>query len=198
MNEAVGGCFPLFNWLVPKELHMSPEKSYVKQIREHLKRLSKEDRLIYLMKSLWGSPYGWGKEQIGSVDCSGALSYCLLLMGFNIRTTADGFSQAVDWIPPGRLPQEGDLIFLRNNTDYYTHVAMFSDRGLSVLTTSTTTLVNAPLASFRAWYAGFDYMVGSLDWLELQLMSESGDHIWGLDPETKPLVGLFSFMEDFE
>ena len=40
-----------------------------------------------------GVPYGWGKENLEEVDCSGLFSTSLLFMGFPIRETAEGFRQ---------------------------------------------------------------------------------------------------------
>ena len=199
MQEDKGGCFPLFNLLFPKEYEedvVDKADLFVDQMRFHLSSLGKRERVIYLMKTLWGSAYGWGEERIGSVDCSGSLSYCLLLLGFDIRTTANGFQQATTAVPAGKLPQAGDLIFFQKGSIAWGHVAMFVDNGLSVLTTTQATLRIVPLTTLLEWYEGWEIYVGELNWRRLSQMSISGNHAWGVDPEVDSIRGIFK-MEDW-
>ena len=54
-------------------------------------KMSEKEKFVYFLLLQYRSPYGWGKENPVTADCSG--SVCLALMmatGFSIRTTADG------------------------------------------------------------------------------------------------------------
>jgi len=46
------------------------------------------ERFIYWALKLVGSRYVWGAEHIGATDCSGSVCFPLLMMGYNIRITA--------------------------------------------------------------------------------------------------------------
>jgi murein DD-endopeptidase len=58
--------------------------------------MTEQDKFIYFLLLQFGSPYGWGKENPESSDCSGAV--CLALYaatGLLIRTTADDLYKRV-------------------------------------------------------------------------------------------------------
>jgi murein DD-endopeptidase len=59
-------------------------------------KMNELDRFIYFLLLQFGSPYGWGKENPESSDCSGVV--CLALYaatGLLIRTTADDLYKRV-------------------------------------------------------------------------------------------------------
>ena len=180
-------------------------ETFINLIRKHLEELSQTDRLIYLLKLLWQSDYGWGREHIGSVDCSGALSFALYLMGFNIRTTANGFeNDFTKDIGMGQLPLPGDLLFFRPRTDRtggsnWNHVAIFSDRSLNLLSTTSSTFQIVPISTMLSAYSNMEHRVARLDWLEIDRKARTGRYVWGVDPELRPMFGLFNIEElDYE
>jgi murein DD-endopeptidase len=64
--------------------------------KKQFENMSEADRFIYFLLLQFGSPYGWGKENPESSDCSGAV--CLALYaatGLLIRTTADDLYRRV-------------------------------------------------------------------------------------------------------
>ncbi|MDR3173400.1 MAG: C40 family peptidase [Treponema sp.] len=64
--------------------------------KRQFEKMSELDRFIYFLLLQYGSPYGWGKENPESSDCSGAV--CLALYaatGLLIRTTADDLYRRV-------------------------------------------------------------------------------------------------------
>jgi murein DD-endopeptidase len=64
--------------------------------RKQFEKMMEQDRFIYFLLLQFGSPYGWGKENPESSDCSGAV--CLALYaatGLLIRTTADDLYKRV-------------------------------------------------------------------------------------------------------
>jgi murein DD-endopeptidase len=64
--------------------------------KRQFERMTEQDKFIYFLLLQFGSPYGWGKENPESSDCSGAV--CLALYaatGLLIRTTADDLYRRV-------------------------------------------------------------------------------------------------------
>jgi murein DD-endopeptidase len=64
--------------------------------KKQFENMSEADKFIYFLLFQFGSPYGWGKENPESSDCSGAV--CLALYaatGLLIRTTADDLYRRV-------------------------------------------------------------------------------------------------------
>jgi murein DD-endopeptidase len=64
--------------------------------RKQFGGMNEADKFVYFLLLQFGSPYGWGKENPESSDCSGAV--CLALYaatGLLIRTTADDLYRRV-------------------------------------------------------------------------------------------------------
>jgi murein DD-endopeptidase len=64
--------------------------------KRQFENMSEVDKFIYFLLFQFGSPYGWGKENPETSDCSGAV--CLALYaatGLLIRTTADDLYRRV-------------------------------------------------------------------------------------------------------
>src|SRR5215470_17110179 len=58
--------------------------------------MKEPEKFVYFLMKLYGSPYGWGKENPESSDCSGAICMALFAAtGFLIRTTADDLYRRV-------------------------------------------------------------------------------------------------------
>jgi murein DD-endopeptidase len=64
--------------------------------KRQFEKMTEQDKFVYFLLLQFGSPYGWGKENPESSDCSGAV--CLALYaatGLLIRTTADDLYRRV-------------------------------------------------------------------------------------------------------
>ncbi|MDR1315253.1 MAG: peptidoglycan endopeptidase [Spirochaetales bacterium] len=106
--------------------------------------MTEPERYQYFLLLQAGSPYGWGKENPESSDCSGAVCMALAAAtGFFIRTTADelfrkiytvknppaGTIQAAFWITPDSRQHGGRAV----PAGTATHVAGIVGRGNAVL-----------------------------------------------------------------
>ena len=166
---------------------------FMKMLKAHLKQMEKKERLAYLVRFLWHSTYSWGHEIIGATDCSGTVCFALYLMGYNIRTTADGIFNNLT-IPRALLvPGPGDLVFWKDAAGKkVVHVAVFSDDG--VLMNAGPEIVDRTWKSMttdRARDGQTRYDARALDFAACQKASEDGTMVWGVDPELEPLFGLF-------
>jgi murein DD-endopeptidase len=75
--------------------------------RKQFEGMSEQDKFVYFLLLQFGSPYGWGKENPETSDCSGAV--CLALYaatGILIRTTADDLYRRVF---TRKNPRSGDI-----------------------------------------------------------------------------------------
>jgi murein DD-endopeptidase len=64
--------------------------------KRQFEKMNELEKFIYFLLLQFGSPYGWGKENLEASDCSGAV--CLALYaatGLLIRTTADDLYRRV-------------------------------------------------------------------------------------------------------
>lgn len=70
-------------------------------------RLTDGEKFIYFLLLQYRNPYGWGKENLKTADCSG--SVCLAIMmstGCLVRTTSNGLLQKFF---TNKKPQEDDI-----------------------------------------------------------------------------------------
>ena len=164
---------------------------FVNLIRQHLRTMEKNSRVAYLARLLWGSTDGWGKEVLGSTDCSGSVCWALWLMGFEIRTTAHVLESTATKSATG-LPDPGNLVFwwgLGTKLTTVVHVAIFSDKML--IMNASNRFVDIPLSQEIEKRKGHRYEVKQIDWAAVKAMSDSKKHAFGVDEEIRPLLGLF-------
>jgi len=70
-------------------------------------KLKENEKFIFFLLKLFGSPYGWGKENPEITDCSGSVCMALYAAtGLLIRTTADDLLKRVF---TKVNPQQGDI-----------------------------------------------------------------------------------------
>jgi murein DD-endopeptidase len=68
----------------------------MKNEKRQFENMSEPERFVYFLLLQYGSPYGWGKENPESSDCSGAVCMALYAAtGLLIRTTADDLYRRV-------------------------------------------------------------------------------------------------------
>jgi murein DD-endopeptidase len=101
--------------------------------KRQFEKMTEQDKFIYFLLLQFGSPYGWGKENPESSDCSGAV--CLALYaatGLLIRTTADDLYRRVF---TKMNPGAGDIravFFIDGNTGKASHVAGLVGNGAAL------------------------------------------------------------------
>lgn len=170
---------------------MESKLALADMILDHVRQLPFGERMVYAQKLLFGSPYGWGDEVIGSADCSGAVSFGLWLNGYRIRTTATGLFDLTD--PVEGLPDPGDLAFWANkpNKGGMQHVSMFSDHMLII--DSSLKFYDTPLTFLQKVYFkdGREPMFRRFNPSELNRASEGGEAAWGVDPRLDEVFGVF-------
>lgn len=168
---------------------MNSTELFVKMIHDHLSGFKPNQRLAYLVRLLWGSPFAWGKEIMGATDCSGSICWGLYLLGLNIRMTADQFYQLAS-NPTDTLPEAGNLCFWWfPNRKRIKHVTVFSDK--MVIMDADEKFQDTPVSLEIQTRERQPFEFRSLDWNKLEVMSKTGEFAWGVDSELKPLFSLF-------
>lgn len=167
-------------------------KAFYDMIREHAMSMSERDRLAYLARFLWGSPYSWGNEIVGDVDCSGSICWSLYLMGYNIRITADGIFKSL-CVPLKGKAAPGDLaFFIPEGESKVKHVVIFSDSSLVMDADVGEGFIDTPLNDEVKMRPGQRLETGRIDFIKAAEMSESGENAWGVDPGLERLFGIFA------
>ena len=70
--------------------------SISEQEKRKFEKMNELEKFIYFLLKQFGSPYGWGKENPDTSDCSGAVCMSLFAAtGLLIRTTADDLYKRV-------------------------------------------------------------------------------------------------------
>jgi cell wall-associated NlpC family hydrolase len=72
---------------------------YAAVMEEKVDQLSKAEKYRYWVTNLIGAPYRWGEEGPLGTDCSGTISFALWMMGYDIRTTAQGLLEQIFIVP---------------------------------------------------------------------------------------------------
>ena len=138
-----------------------------------------------------GVKYGWGKENMEEVDCSGLISGVLNLMNYPIRQTADGFLQhfftkSTDW---SFDPEKIKAVFFVARADYKTpggnrlegvakHVALLVGHGAILNAVMPYTKIEI-LTDVRQRYEESDCVIKELDWEKIQ----KDEGTYAFDPE---------------
>jgi murein DD-endopeptidase len=155
-------------------------------------KMTETEKFIYFLLLQFGSPYGWGKENPESSDCSGAVCLALYVAtGYLIRTTADDLYRRVFTVKnPGRDmiraaffitgkdKQHGDGAVKAGTA---THVAGLLDDGVILNSQEPGARVRV-LRDITAWYEGSACVVRGLDREALTKLSRDGAR-YGIDPE---------------
>jgi murein DD-endopeptidase len=157
--------------------------------------MSEADKFIYFLLLQFGSPYGWGKENPETSDCSGAVCMALFAAtGLLIRTTADDLLKRVF---TKVNPRQGDIraVFYvtKKNKKHgdrmvaagtATHIAGFVDDGV-ILNSQTPYARVRRINELSDWYQreGHDVYVRGLDRDALARLAKEGKTVYDLDKE---------------
>jgi murein DD-endopeptidase len=165
---------------------MENEKRQFEKMNEH-------DKFVYFLLLQFGSPYGWGKENPISSDCSGAVCMALFAAtGLLIRTTADDLLKRVF---TKVNPQKGDIraVFFATkkyekhgdsyvNAGTATHVAGILDDGVILNSQEPSARVRR-LSDVSDTFLrnGYDVIIRGLDKAALEKLAADGKAVYDLD-----------------
>ncbi|GHV82262.1 hypothetical protein AGMMS49991_08200 [Spirochaetia bacterium] len=163
--------------------------------KRQFEKMSELDKFIYFLLLQFGSPYGWGKENPESSDCSGAV--CLALYaatGLLIRTTADGLLKQVFTNPNPRTSDIRAVFYItkkgKQHGDSYatsgtaTHVAGILEDGV-ILNSQEPYAKLRRISEVSGWFqkSGHEVVVRGLDREALARLAKEGKTRYGLDGE---------------
>jgi len=156
-------------------------------------KMNELEKFIYFLLKQFGSPYGWGKENPDTSDCSGAVCMALFAAtGFLIRTTADDLYRRVF---TKISPRQGDIraVFYVTKKDVRhgdrtvaagtaTHIAGFVDDGVILNSQEPYARVRRVI-DVSDWYQrnGYEISVRGLDREALERLA--GKTVYDLDSD---------------
>ena len=163
--------------------------------KKQFENMREQDKFVYFLLLQFGSPYGWGKENPESSDCSGAV--CLALYaatGLLIRTTADDLYRRV-FTKVNPRPTDIRAVFYltkkdKKHGDSYAaagtavHVAGILEDGI-ILNSQEPYAKVRRITDVSDWFQrnGHEVAVRGLDRGALEKMAREGKTRYGLDPE---------------
>jgi murein DD-endopeptidase len=170
--------------------------------KRQFEKMTEGDKFIYFLLLQFGSPYGWGKENPESSDCSGAV--CLALYaatGLLIRTTADELYRRV-FTKPNPRPEDIRAVFYITKQDKKhgddgslaaagtaVHVAGIVEEGVILNSQEPSNQRFGArvrrVSDVSDWFQrnGHEADVRGLDREALEKMAREGKTLYGLDPE---------------
>jgi len=165
--------------------------------KQQFEKLSETDKFIYFLLLQFGSPYGWGKENPITSDCSGAVCMALYAAtGLLIRTTADDLLKRVFTRVNTRQGDIRAIFFVtrkdRKHGDRYvsagtvTHVAGILEDGIILNSQEPFAKVRRIDDVSRDFQReGYDIIVRGLDREALARLAADGKTVYELDAEFK-------------
>ncbi|GHU82715.1 hypothetical protein FACS189468_7210 [Spirochaetia bacterium] len=169
------------------------EKVFENEKRQ-FEKMSEAEKFVYFLLLQFGSPYGWGKENPETSDCSGAV--CLALYaatGLLIRTTADDLYRRVFTVKNPDRTMIRAAFFVTNRDKVHgdgfvkagtaTHAAGLLDDGV-ILNSQDPGARVRNLADIKAWYEknNATMAIRGLDKGALERIAKGGN-AYGIDPE---------------
>jgi len=165
--------------------------------KRQFEKMTEHDKFVYFLLLQFGSPYGWGKENPVSSDCSGAVCMALFAAtGLLIRTTADDLFKRIFT----RInPRQGDIravFFVTKKNQKHgdrtvaagtaTHVAGFIDDGV-ILNSQEPYAKVRRINEVSDWYQrnGYEVYVRGLDREALARLAADRKTVYDIDAEFK-------------
>jgi murein DD-endopeptidase len=162
--------------------------------KRKFEKMNEADRFVYFLCKQFGNPYGWGKENPETSDCSGAICMSLYAAtGLLIRTTADDLFRRVF---TKANPRQGDIravFYLTKKNQKHgdrtvaagtaTHAAGILDDGI-ILNSQEPYARLRRISDVSDWYQrnGFEVAVRGLDRNALERLAKEGKTVYDLDP----------------
>ena len=163
--------------------------------KNKFEKMNETDRFIYFLCKQFGSPYGWGKENPETSDCSGAICMALYAAtGLLIRTTADDLYKRVFTEVNPRATDIRVVFFIakkdRRHGDRMvaagtaTHIAGILDDGIILNSQEPYARVRR-ICDVSDWYQrnGHEVAVRGLNREALARLAAEGKVVYDLDPE---------------
>lgn len=148
------------------------------------------ERMAYLMRLLWHSPYTWGGESITGADCSGSISFAGYLLGYNLRVTADSYDKMFTDPLDGGIPTAGDVcVWYHENKNKARHIAMFSDHLL--IMDADKQFLDTPITEEILDRPDQKFNFKRLNLDKMKAASDTGSYVFGLDEDLKAMFGIF-------
>jgi murein DD-endopeptidase len=165
--------------------------------KRKFEKMKEMERFVFFLLKQFGSPYGWGKENPETTDCSGAVCMALFAAtGLLIRTTADDLLKRVF---TKVNPRNGDIRAVFFITKKYqkhgegyaasgtaVHVAGLVDDGIIFNASSLESFARVRrLNDVSDYYLrnGHDVLVRGLDLGALSKLAAEGKTVYELDKE---------------
>ncbi len=170
--------------------------------KEQCKKMSTREKFVYFLLLQYRSPYGWGKENPVTADCSG--SVCLALMmatGLSIRTTADGLLKNFFKLKKTQNDTIQAAFFIARNDRKHgerkarkgdaVHVAgIIGDNVIFNAVEPNTELRTLESVTLEYNFKGCDTIIRSLDMAALKTAHRDGTDLFGLDDELTHFMSI--------
>jgi murein DD-endopeptidase len=157
--------------------------------------MNETERFVCFLLKQFGSPYGWGKENPVSSDCSGAVCTALYAAtGLLIRATADDlYRRFFTEINPRADQIRAIFCITKKNAQHgdrnvsagtATHIAGFVDDGV-ILNSQEPYARVRKITDVTDWYQrnGYEIAVRGLNREAFERLARAGKTTYDLDPE---------------
>jgi len=163
--------------------------------KRQFEKMNEHDKFVYFLLLQFGSPYGWGKENPETSDCSGAVCMALFAAtGFLIRTTADDlYKRIFTEINPKQSQIRAVFYITKKNQKHVDRIAAAGTAAhvAGILEDGIIFNSQEPYAKVRRvidvsnWYQqnGYEVVVRGLNREALARLAGEGKTVFGLDPE---------------
>jgi len=176
--------------------------AYAAVMQEKIEQLTLAEQYRYWVTNLIGAPYRWGQEGPLGTDCSGTIAFALWMMGFDIRTTAQGLLDRVFTVPSDsydeskaqavfylttRESKHGDRVVPAGTAIHVTALV-----GPGVVVNAGDTVTISRQESIEGWFRtrkGSESRIRAIDWEVARQLSQRGTEAWGVDPILMELRG---------
>ena len=163
--------------------------------KQKFEKMNETDRFIFFLCRQFGSPYGWGRENPITSDCSGAVCMSLFAAtGLLIRTTADDLYKRVFTRVNPRTTDIRAVFFITKKDMRHvdrmvaagtaTHVAGILDDGIILNSQEPYARVRR-ISEVSDWYQrnGYEVAVRGLNREALEKLAREGKTVYELDTE---------------
>jgi murein DD-endopeptidase len=167
----------------------------LEQEKRKFEKMNERERFVYFLLKQFGSPYGWGKENPVTSDCSGAVCMALFAAtGLLIRTTADDLYKRFFTVINPRADQIRAIFCIaKKNVQHVdrnvsagtaTHVAGFVDDGIILNSQEPYARVRR-ITDVTDWYQrnGDEIAVRGLNREVFERLAKEGKATYDRDPE---------------
>lgn len=131
--------------------------------REKFEGLSKEEQFKNLALTYYGAPYEWGHEIALGTDCSGLICGPLILMGHEVRITAD---QLLKTCTSQTFVE--NVFFMYNQEKKAHHCGIILDKGACIHASGKRGVVIESIESVKNEYSTSMMLKRSIDWAKVE------------------------------